>query len=427
MPTVVGVRLRSTPKTLWFDPAATSPEAGELVVVETERGTEIGEIVETPHEVTAEELPAALKPVVRVADEADRAYAEELLVKEAEALPAFKAAVERSGLDIKAVDVEYLFSGDKGIFYFTAEDRVDFRDLVRDLAAQFHIRVDMRQIGVRDEARLVGGVAHCGQPLCCVRFGGEFQPVSIRMAKEQDLPLNPLKISGLCGRLMCCLRYEYDAYKDFKGRAPKRGAMIETPAGTAKVTDLNTPRERVTVRTQEGANVTVPLEAMTCCKGGSCPCSIDADAFAEAAGTKAAPVAVLDTPALETESSAGSRRGGRAPSESAPERAAGGNGSGGNGSGGGGGGRRRRDRGRGRGKGGGGDASATQQPKQQKQQPKQGGEKAAPKPQQAQGSQPNASSGGGSGESSGQASGSGRRRRRRRSSGGGAGGGEQVQ
>ncbi len=310
MPTVVGVRLRSTPKMLWFDPVTASPELGDFVVVETERGIELGEVIEAPHEVRDDELPAALKPVVRVADEADRAYAEELLVKEAEALPAFKEAVEKSGLDIKAVDVEYLFSGDKAIFYFTAEDRVDFRDLVRDLAAQFHVRVDMRQIGVRDEARLVGGVGHCGQPLCCVRFGGEFQPVSIRMAKEQDLPLNPLKISGLCGRLMCCLRYEYDAYKDFKSRAPKRGAMVETPAGTAKVTDLNTPKELVTMRTQEGANVTVPLASMGCCKGGSCPCSVDAEAFAEASGTTQAPVAVLETPALETASGSNGRRSG---------------------------------------------------------------------------------------------------------------------
>jgi cell fate regulator YaaT (PSP1 superfamily) len=409
LPTVVGVRLRSTPKTLWFDPVAASPEVGQFVVVETERGTEFGEVVEAPHEVTFEQLPAALKPVVRVATEADLTFAEELLVKEAEALPAFKEAVEKSGLDLKAVDVEYLFSGDKAIFYFTAEERVDFRDLVRDLAAQFKVRVDMRQIGVRDEARLVGGVGHCGQPLCCVRFGGEFQPVSIRMAKEQDLPLNPLKISGLCGRLMCCLRYEYDAYKDFKSRAPKRGAMVETPAGTAKVTDLNTPKELVTMRTQEGANVTVPLASMGCCKGGTCPCSVDADVFAEAAGTKVAPVAVLDAPELETSSSTDGRRSGGAPSEATAERPAGsGNGN-----------RRRRDRGRGgRGKQGGGEAGKEQKPPQQ----------AAPKtgakpPQAAQGGQPAGEQKAAGAEPSTQ----GRRRRRRRSSGGSAGSGEQVQ
>jgi cell fate regulator YaaT (PSP1 superfamily) len=417
LPTVVGVRLRSTPKMLWFDPVSTSPEVGDSVVVETERGTEFGHVLETPHEVAIEELHAALKPVVRVATEADLVFAEELEAKEAEALPAFKEAVEKSGLDIKAVDVEYLFSGDKAIFYFTAEDRVDFRDLVRDLAAQFKVRVDMRQIGVRDEARLVGGVGHCGQVLCCVRFGGEFQPVSIRMAKEQDLPLNPLKISGLCGRLMCCLRYEYDAYKDFKSRAPKRGAMVETPAGTAKVTDLNTPKELVTVRTQEGANVTVPLASMGCCKGGTCPCSVDEDAFAEAAGTRPAAVAVLETPELETASSSEGRRTSRPPSEAASDKPAGGNG-------GGGGQRRRRDRGRGgRGRQGAGEGSKEQKPQQQS--ASKSGANAAQSPQG--GAEPKSEPKGEPNASGGGESTSGRRRRRRRSSGGGAGGGEQVQ
>ena len=248
MPTVVGVRLRFS-KTLWFDPAGATPAEGDVVLVETERGTELGVVAQAPHEVTDQQLPAALKPVVRIATEDDLARAEELRAKEREALPVFREMVVERKLDMKPVDVEYLFDGDKIVFYFSAEERVDFRDLVRELASRFHARIDMRQVGVRDEARMVGGVGHCGQMLCCVRFGGEFQPVSIRMAKEQDLPLNPLKISGLCGRLMCCLRYEYDAYKDYKSRAPRRGAMIETPAGTAKVTDLNTPE-----RDRDGAS-----------------------------------------------------------------------------------------------------------------------------------------------------------------------------
>ena len=150
-------------------------------------------------------------------------------------MPVFRELVAEHKLDMKPIDVEYLFDGDKVVFYFVAEERVDFRELVKDLASRFHARIDMRQVGVRDEARMVGGLGHCGEQLCCVRFGGEFQPVSIRMAKEQDLPLNPLKISGLCGRLMCCLRYEFEAYKDYKGRAPKKGAIIETPLGLAKV------------------------------------------------------------------------------------------------------------------------------------------------------------------------------------------------
>jgi cell fate regulator YaaT (PSP1 superfamily) len=203
--------------------------------------------------------------------------------KEREAMPMFRSLVEKHGLDMKPIDVEYVFDGDKILFYFAAEERVDFRELVKELASSFHARIDMRQVGVRDEARMVGGIGHCGQVLCCARLSGDFQPVSIRMAKEQDLPLNPLKISGVCGRLMCCLRYEFDAYKDYKSRAPKRGAMIETPGGPAKVTSHNTPRETVTMRLEDGSSVTVPLASMHCCKGTGCPCSVGQEAMDEAA------------------------------------------------------------------------------------------------------------------------------------------------
>lgn len=158
--------------------------------------------------------------------------------------------------------VEFSFDESHATFYFTSDDRVDFRGLVRDLAAEFHTRVDMRQIGPRDEARMLGGLGHCGEELCCARLGGEFQPVSIRMAKEQDLPLNPTKISGLCGRLMCCLRYEYEAYKDFKGRAPKKNALIDTPAGMGKVVEFDTPRETVRLRMEDGSSLTLPVSAL---------------------------------------------------------------------------------------------------------------------------------------------------------------------
>ena len=184
---------------------------------------------------------------------------------------------------MKPIEVEYLFDGEKVVFYFVAEERVDFRELVKDLATRFRARIDMRQVGVRDEARIVGGLGHCGEQLCCVRFGGEFQPVSIRMAKEQDLPLNPLKISGLCGRLMCCLRYEYEAYKDYKGRAPKKGAIVETPLGLAKVAELNTPHETVGLRFEDGRRVSVPLAEMSCNKGTGCPCQVSREAL-EAVG-----------------------------------------------------------------------------------------------------------------------------------------------
>jgi cell fate regulator YaaT (PSP1 superfamily) len=285
MPTVVGVKLRFAPKQLWFDPAGTDAAEGDAVIVETERGVEFGHVSSPPHDVPDSDIPAPLKPVMRLAGSEDDAYQAELEVKEADALPVFRELVTQFKLDMKPIDVEYLFGGDKVVFYFVAEERVDFRDLVKELASRFRARIDMRQIGVRDEARMVGGLGHCGEQLCCVRFGGEFQPVSIRMAKEQDLPLNPLKISGLCGRLMCCLRYEFEAYKDFKTRAPKRGAIVETPLGLAKVSELNTPRETVGMKFEDGRRVTVPLAGMECSKGTGCPCCVSREVLEESGGT----------------------------------------------------------------------------------------------------------------------------------------------
>ncbi len=286
MPTVVGVKLRYAGRVLWFDPAGLTPEEGDSVIVTTERGQEFGEVVMAPHDVAAEELPAELKPVLRVADEKDHARQESLEARERKEMERFRELVSKRGLDMKPIGVEHLFDDSKVVFYFAAEERVDFRELVRDLAAEFHSRIDMRQIGVRDEARMVGGLGHCGQQLCCVRFGGEFQPVSIRMAKEQDLPLNPLKISGLCGRLMCCLRYEYDAYKDFKQRAPKCGTPVDFPDGTAgRISSMNVPRETLTIRQQGGPEVTVPLEALDCSAGRGCPCKLKADAVPQQAGS----------------------------------------------------------------------------------------------------------------------------------------------
>ena len=285
MPTIVGVKLRFAPKVLSFDPAGFDPAEGDSVIVETDRGIEIGVVANAAHDVEASALVAPLKPVMRIADSEDLKYAEELEGLEREALPVFRQMVNEYKLDMKPIDVEYLFGGDKVVFYFVSEERVDFRDLVKDLASRFRTRIDMRQVGVRDEARMVGGLGHCGEQLCCVRFGGEFQPVSIRMAKEQDLPLNPLKISGLCGRLMCCLRYEFDAYKDYKSRAPKKGTIVETPLGLAKVSELNTPRETVGMKFEDGRRVTVPLAEMGCCKGTGCPCSVSRETLEEAGGT----------------------------------------------------------------------------------------------------------------------------------------------
>lgn len=278
MPTVVGVRLRYAGKILYFDPADSQPVEGDEVIVSTERGQEYGEIVLAPREVADEDIPSALKPVVRIATPDDRARAETLRERETAEFERFRELVRKHGLDMKPIGVEHLFDDSKVVFYFAAEERVDFRELVRELAAEMHNRVDMRQVGVRDEARMVGGLGHCGEQLCCVRFGGEFQPVSIRMAKEQDLPLNPLKISGLCGRLMCCLRYEYEAYKDFKQRAPKSGTQVDFSDGTfGKITSMNVPRELLTIRQQGGPEVTVPLADLDCSAGRGCPCKLNVE------------------------------------------------------------------------------------------------------------------------------------------------------
>jgi cell fate regulator YaaT (PSP1 superfamily) len=283
--TVVAVKLRYNPKVFWFDPALSSYNTGDHVLVDTERGREIGLVVDGALEVTAKQvssLKTPLKPVIRALDANDYQRIDELDAKGHEAMPIFRELIEKHQLEMKPVSVDYLFTGDKAVFYFSNDERVDFRDLVRDLAARFHVRVDMRQIGVRDEARILGGLAHCGEELCCARLGGEFQPVSIRMAKEQDLPLNPAKISGACGRLMCCLRYEFEAYKDFKNRAPKRGAIIETPIGQAKVIDYDTPREIITMRLEDGKQLSIPLKEFECCEDGNGnkhPCRVNRDSI----------------------------------------------------------------------------------------------------------------------------------------------------
>jgi len=304
---VVGIRFRHS-KVLWFDPGDCDPQPGDKVIVTTKRGTEMGECVQPTWEVNKKELPAPLKPVVRIATDEDLHIDKEHQDEEIAAMPIFREYIEKNKLDMKPADVELIFGKEKMIFYFSAEERIDFRQLVRDLAAHFHCRIEMRQVGVRDEARMAGGIAHCGEVLCCSRLGGEFAPVSIKMAKDQGLPLNPSKISGVCGRLMCCLRYESEAYKDFNSRAPKKGAIIDTPRGGGKVVDRDALRETVKLQFRSddaekpGETMMVPLARM-CCKdesrsskrrrkpgseGGSkadakgcggCPCAIAPDVF----------------------------------------------------------------------------------------------------------------------------------------------------
>lgn len=285
MTKVAPVHTAYNPKTLWFDPRDLQISKGDAVVVNTARGLEFGRASGNLLEVDdaqIEALKSPLKPVERLATDEDIEKAASLEKQGKEALPLFKEMVEESGIEMHPVAVEFLFDGDKAVFYFESEERVDFRDLVRKLAAHFHVRVDMRQIGVRDEARMVGGLGHCGQELCCKRLGGEFCPVSIRMAKEQDLSLNPQKISGLCGRLMCCLRHEFDAYKDFKSRSPKMGATVTTPAGPAKVVDLDVPREVVSVRVEGEKPVRIPIGGFEKKDDGSRPSVVTEEAWVAA-------------------------------------------------------------------------------------------------------------------------------------------------
>ena len=268
MPTIIPVKFTYAARDLWFDPAGTGAQEADHVICSTERGTEIGLATADAREVSEEELEhvigqAQLRSVVRIATDSDLDRAEQLAARGEDVMPTFRRLVGASGLDMKPVGVEYLFDGEKAVCYFAAEERVDFRQLVRDLSRELHVRIDMRQIGVREEAAIVGGYGHCGQELCCRRFNMSFDPVSIRMAKEQDLPLNSTKISGACGRLMCCLRYEFEAYRDFKGRAPKRNAVIDTPLGKGKIIEYDTPKEQICLRLESGKQIRVALADMT--------------------------------------------------------------------------------------------------------------------------------------------------------------------
>ena len=264
MKRIAPIRLEYDPKTLWFDPGELDIRRDDAVVVSTVRGNEFGVaasgIIEVEDE-RVEELKTPLRPVLRIATDEDFAQRDEMRRLSKEALPIFRELAAETNEAMRPVMVEYLFDGTKAVFLFEAEDRTDFRELVRKLTNRLHVRVDMRQIGVRDEARIVGGLGHCGQELCCRRLGGEFNPVSIRMAKAQDLSLNPAQISGVCGRLMCCLRYEYDTYKDFKARAPKQNATIHTPEGDFKVCELDTPHEVVVLRVDKNKKVRIPITA----------------------------------------------------------------------------------------------------------------------------------------------------------------------
>ncbi len=248
MPRVVSIRFHGNGKAYHFDPGEHILHIGDSVIVETVQGIEFGIIAEEIMDIAEEQVVAPLKQIVRIATEEDIARYEENRKKESEAFRICLDKIEARGLDMHLVDVEYTFDGRKIIFYFTADGRVDFRELVKDLASIFRIRIELRQIGVRDEARMIGGLGICGRELCCCSFLTDFIPVSIKMAKEQSLSMNPAKISGCCGRLMCCLKYEQEAYEDAHARLPRPGHIVMTPRGQGIVTSVNLLKETATIR-----------------------------------------------------------------------------------------------------------------------------------------------------------------------------------
>lgn len=236
---IIGIRFKEVGKVYYFSPKGKTVSAGDKVIVETARGVEYGEVVIPNRKIDESGVVQPLKPIIRVATPEDEKTIKDNEAKEIEIMKVFVKKIAEHKLEMKPIDVDYTFDGSKILFYFTAESRVDFRELVKDLAGIYRTRIELRQIGVRDEAKMLGGLGICGREFCCSSFLGEFQPVSIKMAKEQSLSLNPTKISGTCGRLMCCLKYEQDCYEDLLKITPKVGAFVETPEGVGHVEDAN--------------------------------------------------------------------------------------------------------------------------------------------------------------------------------------------
>lgn len=258
MAEVIGVRFKEVGKIYYFDPVSNELSLGDRVIVETARGVECGIVATANKEVPDEEIVHPLKKMLRVATKDDLRKLEENAKKEKDAQKIFEQKVSEHELEMKLVDVEYTFDNSKIIFYFTADGRVDFRSLVKDLASVFRTRIELRQIGVRDESKMLGGLGVCGRPFCCNSFLGEFQPVSIKMAKDQGLSLSPTKISGTCGRLMCCLKYEQDAYVDLIKRTPKVGAIVKTPEGKGLVVENNLLSQTLKVKLDNTPDAAVP-------------------------------------------------------------------------------------------------------------------------------------------------------------------------
>lgn len=258
MPLIVGVRFNPAAKVYYFEPTGFEDlGVGESVVVETARGEEVGKIIIAPCQVSDKEIVGRLKRVLRRASALDLTQMAYFRYREQEALARCREKVQEHDLPMKLVRAEYSYNGRRLVVFFAAEKRVDFRNLVQDLARSFKARIEMRQIGVRDEAKLMGGIGKCGRSLCCATWLTEFNPVSIKMAKEQDLPLSPMEISGVCGRLLCCLAYERDQYSEVKSMLPKRGAVVSTQHGRGRVVQVNVIRETVQVKLENQVTVEV--------------------------------------------------------------------------------------------------------------------------------------------------------------------------
>ncbi len=262
MPQVIGVKFKSSAKVYYFGPGSFELVEGDFVIVETARGQEAGTVAFAPREIAEEEIPGTLKSVLRPATAVDLTQMERYQQREAKALQVCQDRVAASGLPMKVIRAEYNFDGSHLTFYFSAEKRVDFRALVKELAHEFRTRIELRQVGVRDEVRLLGGCGLCGRPHCCATWLSEFRPISIRMAKQQNLPLSPMEISGVCGRLLCCLAYENDYYGQVKSRLPRVGQTVETPQGEGKVINVNVLKETLTIELPEETTITLTAEEL---------------------------------------------------------------------------------------------------------------------------------------------------------------------
>ncbi len=252
---VVDIQFRPGQKIYFFDPDGLTCKTGDHVIIDTARGPEYGTCVGGNHHISTKDVVSPLRPVLRIATEQDEQTIAQNRIKEKQAYEACLKKIDEHGLDMQLVSAEYAFDGSKILFFFTADERVDFRELVKALASMFHTRIELRQIGVRDKAKMVGGLGICGRPFCCASFLDDFQPVSIKMAKTQNLSLNPTKISGTCGRLMCCLKYEQDAYEDLIRTSPKLDSFVDTPDGRGTVVEQDLLRQRVKVRMEDRPEV----------------------------------------------------------------------------------------------------------------------------------------------------------------------------